>query len=89
MRWNEWTKIPFPDGASQLDINGVDLIEIDTFSSGCISAYVDNRGKLDRDRIEILRNCTGDLDSILGELTGEIGDYFSELSNISHQVLSL
>ncbi len=87
MRWDGWAKISFPAGASDIEIDGVNLISIDTFSAGCINTFVGNQGKLDRERIDILRNCTSELDLILGQLTGEIKGYFTELSELSHKVL--
>jgi len=87
MRWNVWTKISFPAGASDIEIDGVDLISIDTFAAGCISTFVGNQGKLDQEIIDILRTCTSELDLILGRLTGDIKDYFTELSALSHKIL--
>jgi hypothetical protein len=80
--------LPFPEGVFDLgDSLGFDLLSIDTFSAGCISVFVENRGKLDKKRIEILRNCIDDLDSIFEKLTGEVKAYFSELWKLSKMVL--
>lgn len=86
-RWNNWSRLPFPAGVHEIEWDATDLINIDTFSAGCISTYVGNRGKLDQKRIDVLRGCTVDLDVVLPDLTGDIRDYFSELLVLSQEVL--
>lgn len=86
-RWDLWSKEPVPKGASDIEISGVDLLSIDTFSAGCISTFVRNRGELDQERVDILRNCVRDLDIVLGQLTGDTKVYFTALSELSHKVL--
>jgi hypothetical protein len=87
MQWDAWTEGPFPSDALDIEIDGIDLTSLDTVSAGCISAFVGNRGELDQERIEILRNCTSDLEIALGMLAGDIKVYFTELSERSHKVL--
>ena len=87
IRWDDWSKAAFPSGASDMEINGTHLIEIDTFSARCIRVFVGNQGKLDQERIDILRNCTRDLDEVVDQLSGNIKDYFIQLSELSHRVL--
>lgn len=87
-QWNRWTKIPFPTSASDMEPNGNDLVSLDTFSAGCIDTFVRNRGKLDRDRINVLRSCVDELESSFGELTGDVKTYFAELLDISRKVLT-
>ena len=87
-QWDRWSKIPFPAGASDMEANGHDLVSIDTFSAGCIDTFVANRGKLDRERIDVLRSCVADLKSRVGELTGDVRTYFADLLNISLMVLT-
>lgn len=88
-KWELWKERPFPDGVAGSTYFGIDLVEVDTFSAGCISTFVGNRGRLDHDRIKILRNCSTDLDKALGKLTGEAAEYFQELSEIQHKILDV
>ena len=86
-QWKQWEDRAFPSAASSVEIDGVDLVSVDTFAAGCISVFVGNRGKLDQERVDILRKCTHDLDAVLAELQGESERYFNELSRLSHAVL--
>lgn len=86
-RWNDWLERRFPANTFDIAARGFELVEIDTFSAGCISVFVDSGGKLDRKRIDVLRNCVRDLDHLLPDLSTEAKDYFAELSTISHLVL--
>ncbi len=87
LRWDDWRTLSFPSGISEVEINGIELASIDTFLAGCISVYMENQGKLDQERIRILRNCTNELDGFLGHLGEDTKRYFQELSEISHQIL--
>jgi len=86
-RWEAWSNLPFPSDVYEPESLGFDLTSLDTFSAGCISVFVGNRGKLDRERIVVLSNCAGDLDKMCNRLSGNIKEYFTELSNLSHMVL--
>ncbi len=87
IRWEGWMNRPFPDGASDIESGEIDLMSIDTFAAGCIDTFVTSRGRLDEERIKILRGCAKALEAVLHELSGEINIYFAELGDISHLIL--
>ena len=84
-RWEAFRVKPFPDITPEIEKS--DLVLIDTYSAGCISVFVANQGKLDRERIDILRSCAADLDPVTNRLTGDAEEYFTELSQLSHLIL--
>jgi hypothetical protein len=84
--WDLWKSVPFPTGASEL--NRPDLVSIDTFSAGCISFFIESRGKLDTKRIACLRQCSHELDTCLDQLSGDTRKYFERLSMLSKMVLN-
>jgi hypothetical protein len=79
--WDEYQKQPFPEGYAGKDVNDICVTSLDSFAAGCISAYVGN-GKLDKKRINILKSCLDELDSILPELNEYPKEYFLNLKEI-------
>lgn len=86
--WEEFQSRPFPDGIAGEEINGVEPVEIDTFTAGCVSTYVGNKGSLDIERINILKKCMSELEAILPELNSEGKEYFSILQKLGNLILS-
>lgn len=86
LKWIEFYETPFPREAYELD--GLDWVSIDSFSAGCISVYVGNRGKLDGERRDCLRKCVSDLEQALPKLNGETRVYFDKLLSLSNIVLN-
>jgi hypothetical protein len=84
--WNEFKKMPFPDGYAGKDVNGICVTSLDTFAAGCISAYTSN-GNLDRNRIQVLKSCLDDLDLILPELSEHPKKYFLSLKQICVEII--
>ena len=86
-RWEIWRALPFPSDIYESEFNGFDLTSIDTFSAGCIDVFLENNGKLDPKRIEVLRNCNDDLNKMYDGLSVSSREYFKELSKLSRLVL--
>jgi hypothetical protein len=86
--WNEFLKLPFPSSLAGEEIEGKDVVSLDTFSSGCISTFIDNKGLLDSERLEILRNCSVDIEKILPHIKGEGELYFKALHLLSLKVVA-
>lgn len=79
--WDEYQKIPFPEGYAGKDINDICVTSLDTFAAGCIATYVGD-GRLDTKRINIFKKCLDELDSILPELNEYPKEYFLGLKEI-------
>jgi hypothetical protein len=85
--WSTFLEKPFPEDCVGLEIEGVELVSLDTFSAGCIDTFVGNKGKLDATRISVLKNCVQDLDKVVKSLDGNAKSYFEHLRLLSVQVL--
>jgi hypothetical protein len=85
--WQEHYAAEFPVGNSGEQIDGEDLISLDSYASGCISAFLDFSGTLDMARLNCLIRCRDDLDKVLPKLDGEAKKYYSRLRLLSQLVL--
>jgi hypothetical protein len=43
-RWQDFQAKPFPHECAGREIQGIDLVALDTFTAGCISTYADAAG---------------------------------------------
>jgi hypothetical protein len=85
--WEDFRGAPFPQGLAGKEIDGVDLVEADSFAAGCISTFIGSHGNLPRDQIDILRKCLTDIDRVIPSLDGEARRYFSVLRELGRSVL--
>ena len=85
-RWAQWRERPFPEGWAGTEVNGVCLVELDTFAAGCITTGV-HGNTIERKQISILRTCARDIEKVLPDLSGEAFSYFSELAGLVGAVL--
>jgi hypothetical protein len=86
--WDEFQSVPFPEGCVGLEVEGVELASLDTFAAGCIEAFVAGGGRLDPDRLSVLRQCSGELGLVVEKLDGEARSYFERLRLLTGQVLA-
>lgn len=84
--WEEFKNVPFPTDLAGEEINGVDPAEIDTYVAGCICSYIKG-GVIDDKRIEILKKCLMDIQTIQPKLDKESKRYFSLLSSLGSAVI--
>lgn len=82
-QWNRFKELPFPEGLAGEEIEGEDLVSLDTFSAGCISTFLGNKGKLDYERRNILKSCITGLQNVIPNLPNEEQGYFKELLSMS------
>jgi hypothetical protein len=85
--WNEFRDKPFPVAYTGMEVECICITTVDTFAAGCIDTFVD-RGRLDRRRISVLKDCAKDLGVVVKHLDGEAKDYFEQLRSLAEQVLS-
>jgi hypothetical protein len=62
------------------------LMTLDTVIGGCLTYYMDEHG-LDEARIEILRDCMAELDSLVSELPEVSREYFTRLQFLGRILL--
>lgn len=86
--WQESLRYAFPREVNGATINGVDLTEVDSFSAGCISSFIDSKGTLDQNRVNILKSCISDLEKIILTLEGEAKRYFEKRLRLGKLVIS-
>ena len=73
--WQVHQSSDWPDG---LGINEGQLMTLDTVIGGCLTYYFDEH-HLDEPRIDILRDCLADLESIVPDLSESTSEYFRRL----------
>jgi hypothetical protein len=85
--WNEFLEKPFPEDCVGLEVEGIELVSLDTFSAGCIATFIANKGSLDAQQISILKDCLQELNKVVKHLNGDDKSYFEHLRLMSEQVL--
>ena len=85
--WREHCAAPFPEGLAGEDVAGICLASLDTFTAGCIDAFLAHGGKLDSLRTAVLGLCYRDLSVVVSELEGEGQRYFTRLEKLARTVL--
>jgi hypothetical protein len=85
--WNTFMETAFPKDCVGLEVEGIELFSLDTFSAGCIDTFIDNNGWLDIQRKTVLKNCVQELDIVVKHLEGDCKNYFDQLRLLSGQVL--
>jgi hypothetical protein len=88
-RWREHCAAPFPEEAVLEEICGICLVTLDSFSAGCIDAFLSNSGNLDKARLRVLESCSRDLAFVYPELNGGVREYFSRLQELARMVLQV
>ena len=85
--WDEHESAPFPSEIAGEEIEGEDLVSLDTFTAGCIHSFLVKRDSLNKDRIDTLGECFSGLTTVLPHLTGDAKDYYSRLHEMSRITL--
>jgi hypothetical protein len=71
LRYAEYRAMPTPDGWHGVEVEGVDLVLLDTDVTECVETWLDNGGALDEVRWNRLTRRLDDLDRVLPHLTRE------------------
>jgi hypothetical protein len=86
--WREHLHATFPADCVGRDINGVDLVSLDTYTAGCISTYQSQRAVLGRKKLAVLQRCCDELESIEPQLAGDAREYFARLLQLARLALN-
>jgi hypothetical protein len=78
---------PFPPGAHELPLPGVDLEMLDADVVGLAQSYL-RAGRLAPEKREILAGCIADLRRTIAALPEEMRDYFARLHALAVVVLN-
>jgi hypothetical protein len=85
--WADHVRAPFPPEARGAEVEGVDLVLLDSLVSGCISSLVNGRGARDTVKVSLLSDLLKQIQDVLPHLTGESRAYFSRLKEIANAVV--
>jgi hypothetical protein len=87
--WKTHLSRPFPRSLAGEEIDGDDLVLLDSLAAGCISTFLGGRGfhSLDAERLKILDGCAQSLSRICPRLPEEHRVYFDTLREISERVV--
>lgn len=85
--WLEFYKLPFPSDLAGKEINGIDVASLDTFTAGCIDAFIDKKDSSDRNGKSVLEECRRDLEIVIKGLNAEPKNYFENLLIITDKIV--
>lgn len=86
--WEVFKETPFPSSAVDVEIDGYDLVSLDTYMAGCIDTFIVNKGSLDIECQKILEKCLAEVHSVIPRLDGHAKEYFIQLSLLGIGVVS-
>lgn len=86
--WAKLKAAKFPRDAAGVEIDGIDLVEVDTFTAGCISSFLHDSGRLDPEKIRILKECVSEIALIHPKMKAETAKYFYRLHEIAQLILN-
>ena len=64
------------------------LMTLDTVISGCVVYFLDSPEGLDRQRVEILKDCLADLEDVTSDLEPDCQPYFVRLHRLGELLLA-
>jgi hypothetical protein len=87
--WQEHFCRPLPTHLPSREPHGFALTSLDTFVAGCITTFIRSplRFLRDRRRLEVLRKCIDDINSLWPHMVADEREYFGDLRDISLEVL--
>jgi hypothetical protein len=87
--WKTHLSRPFPSALTGQEVDGEDLVLIDSSAAGCISTFLVSGGvhQLDPRRMQVLSDCLRSLSRICPQLPDEHRVYFDTLREISERVI--
>ena len=71
------------------EIQGVDLVLIDSDTIGLASKFIGHKGHLSIEEIKILENCLIELKSVIPYLEKKERQYFDSLRQLAEEILEL
>ncbi len=85
----EFENVPFPVGLGGKEINGVEVVMIDTYAAGLINSYAHSNTELSPSQYVLLMEVWNDLNMIMDDLPEYGKAYFQTLYHLVEEVLRL
>lgn len=85
--WVEVRASAFPESCLGRELDGIDLMSLQTYATGCVSLYVGNACSLDAKRAKMLKTTLEQLNQVVPQLDGEARVYFDKLRQLTAQVV--
>src|SRR5688572_11351997 len=85
--WREHVAASLPRACVGQEIDGIDLVSLDSFTAGCVSTFLERGGKLDGRRLAVLGRCYRDLRYVIPGLEPKARRYFERLETLAGEVL--
>jgi hypothetical protein len=85
--WRDHVAASMPRGCVGQEIDGIDLMSLDSFTAGCVSTFLERGGKLDSRRLAVLGQCYRDLRYVIPGLEPRSRRYFERLETLAGEVL--
>jgi hypothetical protein len=83
--WEPHISTAFPSSARGVEIDGVDLVLLDSSTAGFISTFVAS-GRLASDQVDGLRTCLALLADVVAKLPSDSRAYFGHLADLGRAV---
>jgi hypothetical protein len=87
--WVAHRKIPFPADARGAEVEGVDLVLLDSLAAGCISSIVEQVEQGDSAKLSLLAELAQKIRTVSAHLDGETGRYFARLEKVVEAALHI
>ena len=89
--WKMHLTRPFPRALAGEEVDGEDLVLLDSLAAGCISTFLGGKGVhlLDDKRLKVLNGCAQSLRSICPQLPSDHRLHFDTLREMSERVINI
>src|SRR6516165_9742459 len=85
--WQGHREASFPARLRGADVVGVDMVLVDAFTAGCISTWLDQDGRIDDRRWDVLADCEQQLLRVIAKLDDDATAYYQRLLDMTALVL--
>jgi len=85
--WEEHRQAGFPGACRGVEIEGTDLVLLDSTAAGCVQTFLARGGELDLGGVATLALCYRELAVVARALQGEARGYFARLESLARLVL--
>ncbi len=88
--FDEFEAMPFPPEAKGIELQGVDLVLLDSLMAGCISSLLSsNIDAMERaEKTKLLMAFKSQLDAVLADAPSDAQPYFKKLGTVTALLLS-
>ncbi|MCW3819282.1 hypothetical protein ONA91_33055 [Micromonospora sp. DR5-3] len=81
--YEEHRQAAFPRRLVVTDVNGVEMVSLDSNVSGCVSTWLKNGGRIDDRRWGVLADCEQKLNRAIPALDGYEASYYQRLLDMT------